>query len=92
MDLLNGFLIKMELERSRRLNLLLLVKVLVQRMYGFCLTICMSSTSHLFYVFLLRFTTHWFKLVIDIPKTWTGQKVQLLWDSGMIWTDKARVS
>lgn len=27
-------------------------------------------------------STHWFRVVIEIPKAWAGQEVHLLWDSG----------
>ncbi|KAF9158517.1 Glycoside hydrolase, 38 vacuolar alpha mannosidase [Actinomortierella ambigua] len=34
-------------------------------------------------------STHWFKLSIDVPKEWAGQPVELLWDSNseaMVWS------
>ena len=37
-------------------------------------------------------STHWFRLALEIPRAWQGQEVHLLWDSaseGCVWQDGA---
>jgi len=35
-----------------------------------------------------RWSTHWFKLELEIPEGWIGEEVRLIWDStseAMVW-------
>ena len=39
---------------------------------------------------LCRFSTHWFRLKIEIPAGWDDEEVHLVWDSSteaMVWKD-----
>ena len=37
-----------------------------------------------------RWSTHWFRVHVDIPSTWEGREVRLKWNCGaeaMVWMD-----
>jgi len=37
-----------------------------------------------------RWSTHWFKLELEIPDSWIGEEVRLIWDAtteAMVWKD-----
>jgi alpha-mannosidase len=38
----------------------------------------------MFYALYLnqRWSTHWFKVSIDVPEEWTGERVHFRWNSG----------
>ena len=39
-------------------------------------------------IFVYRWSTHWFRLDLDIPKDWVGEEVQLVWKSdteALVW-------
>jgi len=37
---------------------------------------------------IARWSTHWFKLELEIPDSWIGEEVRLIWDAmteAMVW-------
>ena len=45
----------------------------------FCLELCACKQIVLFFMF--RWSTHWFKCDMVIPKEWSGHQVRFRWDS-----------
>lgn len=46
-----------------------------------------KRTNH---TLLRSWSTHWFKLQFDIPSSWLGEEVHLLWNSGteaLVWVN-----
>lgn len=40
--------------------------------------------------YILRWSTHWFELQVNIPTDWKGQEIHLLWNSGseaLVWVN-----
>src|SRR6218665_1662926 len=45
---------------------------------------------HAWFCCVGRWSTHWFQLEMEIPETWIGEEVQLVWDSeseALVWKD-----
>lgn len=53
-----------------------MIKIIIVSRAGVC------SNNYEIMNFYLRWSTHWFKVIIDVPEEWTGQRVHFRWNSG----------